>query len=135
VQEDHGLVTSPTRSLPGTFGAWFTNLHRAAGLHKPFVSLITNDGYRVSVNGKPFSEEILAPHQVVIANAQGGPGSDAAAANAAFTAAECQAVDAWVRAGGSLLYRARFRVTAHAPWPLIQRQIDFMNLPVQPDFN
>jgi hypothetical protein len=88
------------------------NLHKAEGLYKPFVSLIANDGYRVTVNGKPFTEETLAPHQVlVIANAQGGRGSDAAAANAAFTAAECQAVDAWVRAGGSLLL-----ITDHYPW-------------------
>jgi hypothetical protein len=88
------------------------NFHKADDLYKPFVSLIANDGYRVAVNRKAFTKEILAPHQIlVIANAQGGTGEGAAAANAAFTAAECQAVDTWVRAGGSLLL-----ITDHYPW-------------------
>ena len=51
------------------------NFHRADGLYKPFVNLVTNDGYRVAVNGKPFTKDILGTHQVlVIANAQGVPG-------------------------------------------------------------
>jgi hypothetical protein len=88
------------------------NFHRADGLYQPFVSLITNDGCKVAVNKKPFTKEILGPHQVlVIANAQGGPGSGPEAASAAFSAAECQAVDAWIREGGSLLL-----ITDHYPW-------------------
>jgi hypothetical protein len=86
------------------------NLHRTDGLYKPFVDLIANDGYRITANKKPFSKEILGPHQIlVIANAQGGPRLPEAA-NAAFSAAECQAVDAWVRGGGSLLL-----ITDHYP--------------------
>jgi hypothetical protein len=86
------------------------NFHKAEGLYKPFVSLIANDGYRVVANPKPFSKEVLAPHQIlVIANAQGGARLPEAA-NAAFTAAECQAVDEWVREGGSLLL-----ITDHYP--------------------
>ena len=87
------------------------NLHRTDGLYKPFVDLIANDGYRITANKDPFSQKTLAPHQIlVIANAQGGPRLPEAA-NAAFSAAECQAVDAWVRAGGSLLL-----ITDHYQW-------------------
>jgi hypothetical protein len=88
------------------------NLHRADGLYKPFVSLIANDGFKVAVNRKPFNREILGPHQIlVIANAQGGAGSGAEAASAAFSAGECQVVDAWIKEGGSLLL-----ITDHYPW-------------------
>jgi hypothetical protein len=88
------------------------NFHKAEGLYKPFVSLISNDGYRVAINRKPFSKDVLGPHQIlVIANAQGAPGTGPDAANAAFSAAECQAVDAWIREGGSLLL-----ITDHHPW-------------------
>ena len=88
------------------------NLHKADGLYKPFVSLIANDGYRVTANEKPFSKEILGPYQIlVIANVQGAEGGGPEAANAAFSAAECQAVDAWVREGGALLL-----ITDHHPW-------------------
>ncbi len=88
------------------------NFHRADGLYKPFVNLIVNDGYRVTANKKPFSKEILAPHQIlVIANAQGAAGVGPEAANAAFSAAECQAVDAWIKEGGALLL-----ITDHHPW-------------------
>ena len=86
------------------------NLHKADGLYMPFVSLIANDGYRVTPNKNPFSEKVLAPYQIlVIANAQGGPRLPEAA-NAAFSAAECQAVDRWVKEGGSLLL-----ITDHYP--------------------
>jgi hypothetical protein len=85
------------------------NLHTTGGLYKPFVDLITHDGYRVEANKKPFSRNVLEYHQVlVIANARGGEGGAAQAANPAFTEAECQAVDAWVKEGGALLFVTDF---------------------------
>jgi hypothetical protein len=102
----------PTQHPAVLFDEAHHNLHKADGLYKPFVSLIANDGYRVATNAKPFTKEILGVYQIlVIANAQGAPGGGPAAANAAFSASECQAVDAWVREGGSLLL-----ITDHYPW-------------------
>jgi hypothetical protein len=49
---------------------------------------------------------------LVIANAAGSSkDSGAEAANPAFTAAECQAVEAWVKEGGCFLF-----ITDHYPW-------------------
>jgi hypothetical protein len=82
------------------------NLHTAGGLYKPFASLIANDGYRVATNRKAFSKEVLEPQNIlVIANAAGSPNRGGLeAANPAFAAAECEAVEAWVKAGGSFLF-------------------------------
>ena len=88
------------------------NLHTAGGLYKPFADLITNDGYRVTSNKKALSKEVLEPYQIlIIANATGAAGGGPDAANPAFTAAECQAVEAWVKEGGSFLF-----ITDHYPY-------------------
>ncbi len=88
------------------------NLHTAGGLYKPFVNLITHDGFRVESNRKPFTKEVLEPFSIlIIANASGSAVSVADSANPAFTAAECQAVEAWVKQGGSFLF-----ITDHYPW-------------------
>jgi hypothetical protein len=89
------------------------NFHTASGLYQPFVSLITNDGYRVTSNRKAFSREVLEPYNIlVIANAAGSSKDQGTeAANPAFTATECQAVEAWVREGGCFLF-----ITDHYPW-------------------
>ncbi|MGP0069235.1 MAG: hypothetical protein ACLQGP_37250 [Isosphaeraceae bacterium] len=88
------------------------NLHTAGGFYKPFVDLISHDGYRVASNKKPFTKDVLEPYDIlVIANASGAAGSGRDAANPAFTAAECQAVEAWVKEGGSFLF-----ITDHYPW-------------------
>jgi hypothetical protein len=80
------------------------NLHTMGGLYKPFADLISHDGYRVEDNHKPFSKDVLAPHQIlIIACATGAERGRPGAAHPAFTAAECQAVEAWVKQGGSLL--------------------------------
>jgi hypothetical protein len=88
------------------------NLHTAGGLYKPFADLVSNDGYRVTSNKKALSKEVLEPYQIlIIANATGAPGGGPDAANPAFTAAECQAVEAWVKEGGSFLF-----ITDHYPY-------------------
>jgi hypothetical protein len=82
------------------------NFHTAGGRYKPFVSLITNDGYRVTPNTQRFQKSTLAGYDIlVIANARGPAGGGA------FTAAECDAVLEWVTEGGSLLL-----IADHSPY-------------------
>lgn len=88
------------------------NFHTATGRYKPFADLITNDGYQVVPNKRPFTLETLRGYRVlVISNALGAPVmSDTDAGNAAFTEAESDAMRDWVRRGGSLLL-----IADHAP--------------------
>ena len=84
------------------------NIHTASGLYKPFINLITNDGYQVARNKEPFSQKTLDGYSVlVIANALGANESND---NSAFSDEESDAVRDWVREGGSLLL-----ITDHAP--------------------
>lgn len=84
------------------------NVHTASGLYKPFVDLITNDGYVVTSNKEKFQPGVLAGCDVlVIVNAAGPRGQRA---NPAFTDEECDIVRDWVRAGGALLF-----IADHAP--------------------
>ena len=90
------------------------NFHTTIGRYKPFVSLMTNDGYRVTANKEKFSAASLKGYDIlVIVNAlgaerQNSPGAD----QPAFTDDECDAVRDWVRAeGGSLLL-----IADHAPF-------------------
>lgn len=86
------------------------NFHTASGRYKAFADLITNDGYRVTSNQVAFTEQSLSGHDVlVIANATAERTSDGA--TSAFTAAECDAVRAWVERGGALLL-----ITDHEPF-------------------
>jgi len=88
------------------------NFHTAAGRYKPFVDLISNDGYQVVPNKQKFATETLKEFQVlVIANALGSPNVDAPeASDPAFTQSECDALREWVRNGGALLL-----IADHAP--------------------
>ena len=85
------------------------NFHTAGGRYKPFVDLITSDGYQVTSNQEKFQPGVLKGIEILItANASGGlpdPGKPA------FTEAECDTVRDWVRDGGSLLL-----VADHAPF-------------------
>ena len=88
------------------------NFHTASGRYKPFAELMTSDGYQIISNRDKFSRDVLKKGDIlVIANAlgaegMGSPGSE----GPAFTDAECDAVCAWVKDGGSLLF-----ITDHAP--------------------
>lgn len=80
------------------------NLHTIGGLYKPFADLIAHDGYRIEANKKPISRGLLDRYRIlIIANATGAEGGGPKAADPAFTDAECQAIEAWVKAGGALL--------------------------------
>jgi hypothetical protein len=86
--------------------------HRIDGRYRAFAELAGHDGYRVAANADTFSAATLAHADLlVIANALGDDDMSAPAASSpAFTPAECAAVAAWVRAGGSLLL-----IADHAP--------------------
>ena len=69
------------------------NFHTANGGYKPFVQLLTADGYRFRPSNQELSEACLAPADVlIIANAL-EPLSDS----------EINAIVEWVKAGKSLL--------------------------------
>jgi hypothetical protein len=89
------------------------NFHTIDGRYKPFADLLRNDGYRVVRNRQPFSKETLNSFKVlVIANALGAEEMDDNGADqSAFTEEECQAVQDWVKGGGSLLL-----IADHAPF-------------------
>lgn len=75
------------------------NFHTTQGRYKPFVDLISNDGYRVVPNRQAFQAETLANSDIlVIANA-----STQQEGQPAFREDECDAVRNWVSSGGSLL--------------------------------
>jgi len=88
------------------------NFHTASGRYKPFVDLISNDGYQVVPNKQKFATETLKEFQVlVIANALGSSNVEAIeASDPAFTQPECDTVREWVRNGGALLL-----IADHAP--------------------
>jgi hypothetical protein len=85
------------------------NSYTSLGTYKPFVDLITSDGYKVMPNKDPFSKKSLGDYEVlVIANASGPPRQRE---SSPFTKEECDAVRDWVKAGGALLL-----ATDHAPF-------------------
>lgn len=103
-----------TKNYPRVlFDEAHNNFHTTTGRYKPFADLISNDGYHVVRNRKPFSKATLDTFKVlVIANALGAeemddPGAD----QSAFTEEECDAVRDWVKAGGALLL-----IADHAPF-------------------
>ncbi|CAM2069947.1 hypothetical protein SCOR_31510 [Sulfidibacter corallicola] len=90
------------------------NYHKAEGRYKPFVDLLTSDGYRVTSNRREFTPESLEGIDVlVISNASGGTHEDdpdAELAKPAFKPSEVAVVKAWVEGGGALLF-----IADHAP--------------------
>jgi len=89
------------------------NFHTTDGRYKPFVDLLSNDGYRVVRSRQPFSKTTLNSAKVlVIANALGAEEDDDEGADkSAFTDEEIQAVQDWVKGGGALLL-----IADHAPF-------------------
>src|ERR1044071_4409641 len=89
------------------------NFHTSDGRYKPFVDLLSNDGYRVIRNRQPFVKARLSGFKIlVIANALGAEeDDDEGAANSAFTDEEIAVVADWVKDGGDLLL-----IADHAPF-------------------
>ncbi|NOT08411.1 MAG: DUF4350 domain-containing protein [Gemmatimonadales bacterium] len=90
-----------------------SNFHKASGRYSPFATLMQNDGLRIGTNTSVFSDSALRGIDIlVIANAASpGSGEGVRRSGPAFTAAECDAVRDWVRAGGALLL-----ISDHAPF-------------------
>ena len=86
------------------------NFHTSTGRYRPFAELLRNDGYTVVAGKTPFHRDALKEADVlVISNALPPPG--AARGTPAFTERESDAVEDWVREGGSLLL-----IADHAPF-------------------
>jgi hypothetical protein len=88
------------------------NFHTTDGRYKPFVDLMSNDGYRIVRNRQAFTKSTLSSFKIlVIANALGAEElDDEGADQSAFTEEECQTVQEWVKDGGALLL-----IADHAP--------------------
>ena len=102
------------KNLPRVlFDEAHNNFHTTTGRYKPFVDLISSDGYSVVSNRQPFSENTLGKFRIlVIVNALGAEEMDDEGADRpAFTEEECDAVRDWVRDGGNLLL-----IADHAPF-------------------
>ncbi|HEY7785258.1 MAG TPA: hypothetical protein VIB00_11050 [Pyrinomonadaceae bacterium] len=110
------FVENPTftKNYPRVlFDEAHNNFHTSHGRYKPFVDLITSDGYNVMGNLKPFTRSSLETFKIlIIVNALGAEEMDEEGAERpAFTEEECDAVRDWVKRGGSLLL-----IADHAPF-------------------
>ena len=85
------------------------NFHTKDGRYKPFAALMASDGFTVAAAPKFTQDALKAIDILVVANALGN--EDWNKPKPAFSAAECDAVRDWVRAGGSLLL-----IADHAPF-------------------
>ena len=86
------------------------NFHTSTGRYRPFAELLRNDGYTVVAGKTPIDRNGLdATDVLVISNALPPPGSAPGAP--AFTERESDAIEDWVRNGGSLLL-----IADHAPF-------------------
>src|SRR5262245_41624995 len=91
------------------------NFHTTDNRFKPFSNLLRRDGYQVKGGSSAFSKESLKTVGIlVISNALNERNTqDWSLPNpSAFTDEEIQAVEAWVKAGGSL-----FLIADHMPFP------------------
>ena len=103
-----------TKNFPRVlFDEAHNNFHTTTGRYKPFADLISNDGYHIVRNRKPFVRTALDTFKIlVISNALGAEEmDDDGAERSAFTEEECDAVRDWVKAGGALLL-----IADHAPF-------------------
>jgi hypothetical protein len=103
-----------TKNYPRVvFDEAHNNFHTTTGRYKPFVDLISSDGYNVVPGRKLFAKPSLSTFKIlVIANALGAEDiDDEGADRSAFTEEECDVVRDWVKSGGSLLL-----IADHAPF-------------------
>ena len=85
------------------------NIHAPDAGYKPFLDLIRSDGYDVRILREPVTAGLLADISVFVIVCPRG--TNDAGDQPAYAAAEIEAIDAWVRGGGSLLL-----VTDHWPY-------------------
>lgn len=96
-------VTHPTHTTAHPkvlFDEAHRNFHTTHGRYAPLVNLLRNDGYLIEPNPHPFTEESLRGYSIlIISNAMGREDKYAPA----LEDREIDAVESWVRGGGSLL--------------------------------
>jgi hypothetical protein len=91
------------------------NFHTSEGRFKPFASILKKDGYRITANMAPFSNEMLQGERImVIANAvhKSNIQQWTLPNPSAFSDSEISAMNQWVKEGGSL-----FLIADHMPFP------------------
>ena len=76
------------------------NADTASGSYRPFVALITSDGYRVTSNTRPLLVNALSGYDVLVIVNPTGPQQRE---SSAFTDEECGEIRNWIGRGGSLL--------------------------------
>lgn len=87
------------------------NFHTLEGRYSPFAKLLTADGYVLKAGKEKFTTQYLDRTKIlVIANPLGDTGEWKLPTRAAFTTAEVDAVEQWVKGGGSL-----FLIADHMP--------------------
>src|SRR6185436_812177 len=95
-----------TKNFPRVlFDEAHNNTESSHSRYKPFADLLFNDGYHLVVNRQPFTRGSLESFKIlVIVNPLGAEDvDDDGAGGPAFTAAECDALNDWVREGGALM--------------------------------
>ncbi len=104
-------VTDPAYLAEGplvVYDEGHRNVHTTTEGYKPFADLLRSDGYSVRVAQQPFTASTLQGVSVLaLVLARGANETDD---DAAYSEAEADAIEAWVRGGGSMLL-----VTDH--WP------------------
>ena len=119
-------VGMPSAQVPSAHRVMLDEAHHnimatASGGYRPFVQVLTDAGFNVTPNTLPFRPDRLATTDVaVVANPNG---ADERAplderATSAFTDAEINAVEQWVKGGGGLLV-----VTDHYPTGVAARSL------------
>ncbi len=107
----------------GHFNRWSTQVRLEGRSYAGFAALLRNDGYVVAADTTRFTLEALRPYDILIV-AGAGPVPDTAWNRhnweelEAFTRQELDALQGWVRGGGSLLL-----VVSHAPWGWMSRHL------------
>jgi len=96
------------------------NFHTTNGRYKPFVQVLTSDGYTVKPSKEKFTLEYLNQAKIlVIANALDKKRLDFTPPfGDAFDTEEVEAVKQWVSQGGSLLF-----IADHTPFPKVSEKL------------
>ncbi|MCI0404645.1 MAG: ThuA domain-containing protein [candidate division Zixibacteria bacterium] len=100
----NATVANPTYTAGGPkvlFDEAHNNVHKSNDRYKPLAKLLASDGFQVTAGKEKFSDGMLKGYSVLII--VGALSEDEHTDRPAFSSEECDAVENWVREGGSLL--------------------------------